>query len=183
KFVDYLTLFECNSKQYSKKINNNLEKQKNFQIIRKKLMLVKLIIFSLIALQATLATKGQFAVSCGTGQCSDVCFLPQTCSWSGQGSSCTVSDCSCATTSNLTDSYCQSCQGSQYFATVDKTKCVQVGSTCMRNDKWTDTDCQICWKDNTSKASSDKSVCSNAYSFSKIISIQLLILLVLILIC
>ncbi|KAL4429289.1 hypothetical protein ABPG74_013595 [Tetrahymena malaccensis] len=147
-----------------------------------------LIAFSLLILQATLASQGQYGYSCDTSgqQCSSACsnqILPSGCSWTGQSSqNCYVKDCSCAgTNQKVTDQYCQSCQGSSYFASIDRTLCVKASSSCIRNTDWTYADCTACTVNisNVMYTTNTKTCTYTQYSFSLIISIQSLFLLAL----
>ncbi|EAR86217.1 cell surface immobilization antigen (macronuclear) [Tetrahymena thermophila SB210] len=133
-------------------------------------MSLKVLTLSLLIISVTYAASGN-AISCGTGtaDCTTACPasypLPQGCAWSGTQPSCVVSNCDCSTT-NLTDSYCQSCKGTLYYANTAMNTCVQSSASCNNRNvnsvKWTTQDCQTCSGNTKQKAKSDGSACINS---------------------
>ncbi|KAL4484817.1 hypothetical protein ABPG74_019994 [Tetrahymena malaccensis] len=132
-------------------------------------MLIKVLTLSLLMVSVTYAASGN-VFNCGAGtDCTVVCPanfpLPQGCQWSGTYPSCVVTECSCSS-SNLNDSYCQSCKGSGYYANTAMNSCVQVQASCnnrnVNNVKWNTSDCQACSGNNKQKAKSDGSACINS---------------------
>ncbi|EAR98769.2 cell surface immobilization antigen (macronuclear) [Tetrahymena thermophila SB210] len=120
---------------------------------------------------AIAASPGVQQISCGEGNllCSRVCSLsyrlPKGCYWQGQQPSCEVANCDCATNEYLTDSYCHSCKGLNYFVNTQKNQCVQSSASCinriLKQNKWTDQDCQICFGSKQKKSRKDGSGCIN----------------------